>query len=58
LKVNNRDVSQATHLEAVEALLQPTSEVVLLVRHDPQPAGLKVDSRSSAFDLTCHWELL
>lgn len=41
LKVNNRDVSQATHLEAVEALLQPTNEVVLLVRHDPQPAGLK-----------------
>lgn len=42
LKVNNRDVTQATHLEAVEALLQPTSEVILLVRHDPQPAGLKV----------------
>lgn len=42
LKVNNRDISQATHLEAVDALLQPTSEVVLLVRHDPQPAGLKV----------------
>ncbi|CAF1599774.1 unnamed protein product, partial [Adineta ricciae] len=41
LKVNNRDVSQATHLEAVEALLQPTTEVVLLVRHDPQPAGLR-----------------
>ncbi|CAF1614707.1 unnamed protein product [Rotaria magnacalcarata] len=41
LKVNNRDVSQATHLEAVEALLQPTSEVILLVHHDPQPAGLK-----------------
>ncbi|CAF1335794.1 unnamed protein product [Rotaria sordida] len=41
LKVNNRDVSQATHLEAVEALLQPTSEVVLLVHHDPQPSGLK-----------------
>ncbi|CAF2449410.1 unnamed protein product [Rotaria sp. Silwood2] len=41
LKVNNRDVSQATHLEAVEALLQPTSEVVLLVHHDPQPLGLK-----------------
>jgi hypothetical protein len=40
--VNNRDVCQATHLEAVEALLQPTSEVVLLVRHDPQPFGLKV----------------
>jgi len=40
--VNNRDISHATHLEAVDALLQPTSEVVLLVRHDPQPAGLKV----------------
>lgn len=41
--MNNRDVSQATHLEAVDALLQPTSEVILLVRHDPQPAGLKVN---------------
>jgi hypothetical protein len=41
LKVNNCDVSQATHLEAVQALLQPTNEVVLLVRHEPQPAGLK-----------------
>ena len=30
-------------MEAVEALLQPTSEVVLLVRHDPQPPGLKVN---------------
>ena len=41
--MNHRDVSQATHLEAVDALLQPTSEVVLLVRHDPQPFGLKVN---------------
>jgi len=41
LKVNNCDVSQATHLEAVQALLQPTNEVILLVRHEPQPAGLK-----------------
>jgi protein scribble len=41
LKVNNCDVSQATHLEAVNALLQATNEVVLLVRHEPQPAGLK-----------------
>ena len=42
LKVNNSDISQATHLEAVQALLQPSNEVVLLVRHEPQPAGLKV----------------
>ncbi|CAF0856291.1 unnamed protein product [Adineta steineri] len=41
LKVNNQDITQATHLEAVQALLQPTSEVVLLVRHEPQPIGLK-----------------
>ncbi|CAF1117374.1 unnamed protein product [Rotaria sordida] len=41
LKVNNFDVSQATHLEAVRALLQATSEVILLVRHEPQPSGLK-----------------
>jgi hypothetical protein len=47
--VNNRDVSQATHLEAVDALLQPTSEVVLLVRHDPQPFGLKVISNQIVF---------
>jgi hypothetical protein len=42
LKVNNHDITQATHTEAVQALLQATSEVVLLVRHEPQPAGLKV----------------
>ncbi|CAF1593892.1 unnamed protein product [Adineta ricciae] len=41
LKVNNQDITQATHLEAVQALLQPTNEVVLLVRHEPQPLGLK-----------------
>ncbi|UJR30252.1 hypothetical protein I4U23_017790 [Adineta vaga] len=41
LKVNNQDVTQATHLEAVQALLQPTNEVVLLVRHEQQPIGLK-----------------
>ncbi|CAF4606767.1 unnamed protein product [Rotaria sp. Silwood1] len=41
LKVNNRDVSQATHLDAVQALLQATNEVILLVRHEPQPLGLK-----------------
>ncbi len=40
--MNHFDVSQATHLEAVNALLQATNEVVLLVRHEPQPSGLKV----------------
>ncbi|CAF1460887.1 unnamed protein product, partial [Rotaria magnacalcarata] len=41
LEVNNRVVSQATHLEAVQALLQPSNEVILVVRHEPQPSGLK-----------------
>ncbi|CAF1044044.1 unnamed protein product, partial [Didymodactylos carnosus] len=41
LKVSNRDVSQATHMDAVNALIEQTTEVVLLVRHEPQPAGLK-----------------
>ncbi|CAF0852174.1 unnamed protein product [Didymodactylos carnosus] len=41
LKVNNRDVSKATHMEAVDALVQETTEVLLLVRHEPQPSGLK-----------------
>ncbi|CAF3484389.1 unnamed protein product [Rotaria socialis] len=41
LEVNNLDVSQATHLEAVQALLQPSNEVILVVRHEPQPSGLQ-----------------
>ena len=44
LRVNQHDISQATHNEAVQALIQATNEVLLLVRHDPQPAGLKVRS--------------
>ena len=42
LKVNQNDVSHATHTEAVQALVQATNEVILVVCHDPQPLGLKV----------------
>ena len=42
LQVNNKDVSQATHQDAVMALIAPTYEIILEIRHDPQPPGLKV----------------
>jgi hypothetical protein len=57
LKVNNHDITQATHTEAVQALLQATSEVVLLVRHEPQPAGLKVYWQKKHF-LKKNWNFL
>ena len=41
LKVNGRDVSKATHQEAVQALLEPTPELILTVQHDPPPRGLQ-----------------
>ncbi|XP_062590089.1 protein scribble homolog isoform X5 [Saccostrea cucullata] len=41
LSVNNRDVTNATHQEAVMMLISPTYEINLKVRHDPPPSGLK-----------------
>ena len=41
LKVNGRDVSKATHQDAVQALLEPTAELILTVQHDPPPKGLQ-----------------
>ena len=41
LKVNGRDVSKASHQEAVQALLEPTPELILTVQHDPPPRGLQ-----------------
>ncbi|XP_064104431.1 protein scribble homolog isoform X4 [Macrobrachium nipponense] len=41
LSVNGADMTGATHQEAVMALLNPPNEIVLTVRHDPQPKGLK-----------------
>ncbi|XP_052689580.1 protein scribble homolog isoform X18 [Crassostrea angulata] len=41
LSVNNRDVTSATHQEAVMLLISPTYEINLKVRHDPPPPGLK-----------------
>ncbi|XDC78224.1 hypothetical protein R6Z07F_009397 [Ovis aries] len=41
LAVNGQDVREATHQEAVSALLRPCLELVLLVRRDPPPPGMR-----------------
>ncbi|KZS11124.1 Lap4 protein [Daphnia magna] len=41
LKVNGRDVSKASHQDAVQALMEPTAELILTVQHDPPPKGLQ-----------------
>ncbi|XP_026987906.1 protein scribble homolog isoform X8 [Sagmatias obliquidens] len=41
LGVNGQDVRDATHQEAVSALLRPCLELVLLVRRDPPPPGMR-----------------
>ena len=43
-QVNNKDIRQATHQEAVMALIAPTFEIILEVRHDPMPNALEVSS--------------
>ena len=52
LKVNGRDVSKATHQDAVQALLEPTAELMLTVQHDPPPQGNR-----SMFLSMLNWEL-
>lgn len=41
-QVNGKDVRKCSHQEAVMALIAPTHEILLKVRHDPPPAGLQV----------------
>ncbi|XP_020025927.2 protein scribble homolog isoform X13 [Castor canadensis] len=41
LAVNGQDVREATHQEAVSALLRPCLELSLLVRRDPPPPGMR-----------------
>ncbi|GFS11251.1 protein lap4 [Elysia marginata] len=41
LSVNHKDLRNATHQEAVMALIAPTYEIHLTVRHDPPPPGLQ-----------------
>lgn len=48
-QVNGKDMRNATHQEAVAALIANVSLVKLLVRHDPPPKGLQV----SVTNLSC-----
>ncbi|KAK8743108.1 hypothetical protein OTU49_001527 [Cherax quadricarinatus] len=41
LAVNGTDMTGASHEEAVMALLNPPNEIILSIRHDPQPKGLQ-----------------
>ncbi|XP_030370121.1 protein lap4 isoform X2 [Scaptodrosophila lebanonensis] len=41
LKVNEADVSRATHQEAVMELLKPGDEIKLTIQHDPLPPGFQ-----------------
>uniref|UniRef100_A0A673V066 PDZ domain-containing protein n=1 Tax=Suricata suricatta TaxID=37032 RepID=A0A673V066_SURSU len=41
LAVNGEDIREATHQEAVSALLRPCLELLLLVRRDPPPPGMR-----------------
>lgn len=42
LSVNGVDIKNASHQEAVLALLTKTDRMKLKVQHDPLPAGFKV----------------
>jgi len=44
LKVNEADVSKATHQDAVLELLKPGDEIKLTIQHDPLPPGFQVSS--------------
>ena len=41
VQVNDKDIRKSTHQEAVMALIAPTFEIILEVRHDPPPPGLE-----------------
>ena len=49
LQVNGEDLRAATHEKAILCLTQSTSELQLVVRHDPQPDGLQVGQTVAAW---------
>ena len=40
LRINGLDMSQATHTQAVKALSDADSELIVTIKHEPPPAGL------------------
>lgn len=56
MKANGVNLANATHQEAVMALLNAPNEFIMEVRHDPPPKGLKVNH--SSFSLASKNELV
>lgn len=42
LAVNDEDLTQCNHQDAVMALLKPGDEITLKIQHDPLPEGFQV----------------
>lgn len=40
--MNSNDITKATHEDAVKSLITNSNEIWLKVRHERQPAGLRV----------------
>lgn len=41
LSVNGKDITSFSHEKAVQALIEPSYQILMRVRHDPPPPGLK-----------------
>lgn len=48
LKVNETNVTTATHQDAVMELLRPGDEIKLTIQHDPLPVGFQVSANRRA----------
>lgn len=51
MSANGINLANATHQEAVMALLNAPNEFILVVRHDPPPKGLMVSGSIGFVDL-------
>ena len=49
-QINGTDVRVAKHQEVVMLLITPGNEIVLDVRHDPPPTGLRVGGATSLYN--------
>lgn len=56
LAVNGKDVRSASHEQVVMALLEPSMQMTLRVRHDPLPAGWQVRSHKGHCLPRREWE--
>ena len=49
--MNGDDLCRATHEKAILSLTRPTTQIRIVVRHDPQPEGFQV---SHTWPVVCH----